>query len=258
MAAKLCSRVGPDDRGRYLCGYFAWSGVDVSLLQTDLSAPTGAVQVTDNAKGPGFEIAPHSAWDFIEARSAEIAAARGAACVVFGTLAQRHPVSRCSIRLLVNEARRAGAVRFADLNLRSPFYDSETVLWTLRSADVVKMNLDELRTVSGLLGARGEEARLFTGLLREFDIPCGVLTAGSDGAWIFENQKVTHIPAHPATLVDAVGAGDAFAAILLWGLAKGRSLVESAPRAARLAACVVSRIGATPAWNDDLRRSLDD
>jgi sugar/nucleoside kinase (ribokinase family) len=87
---------------------------------------------------------------------------------------------------------------------------------------------------------------LFTGLLREFGIERGVLTAGSDGAWIFEDGRLTHEPAVPATVVDPVGAGDAFCAALAAGLVAGQTLRESAPRAARASAFVVSQRGATP------------
>jgi fructokinase len=135
----------------------------------------------------------------------------------------------------------------ADLNLRAPFFDSEIVLWTLRHCDVLKLNREELVVVSGMLGARGDEADLFRGLLREFGVPRGVLTAASEGAWIFEEGKLTHEPAVPgAAVFDPVGAGDAFCAGLAVGLASGQTLRASASRAARAAAFVVARQGATP------------
>lgn len=258
VVASLCSRVGDDERGRGLCDYLAEAGVDVLLVQVDPSTPSGVVKVQSCEHGPAYEICFPSAWDFIEANDAVRAAARNASVVVFGTLAQRDPVSRASVRLLVDEARATGVLRFADLNLRDPFFDSEVVLWSLRNADVVKLNTDELRVVSAMLGARGEVGELFGGLVREFDIGRAVLTAGAIGAWIHENGILTHIPAHPAEVVDAVGAGDAFAAMLICGLAKGCSLLDSAPRAARLASWVVSSTGATPSWTPELRRELGD
>ena len=87
----------------------------------------------------------------------------------------------------------------ADLNLRAPYYDSETVLWTLRHCDVLKLNRGELAEVSQMLGARGSDEDLFVGLLSEFGPSRGVLTAGGDGAWIFEDGVLTHEPAVPAT-----------------------------------------------------------
>ena len=258
VGASLCSRVGDDGRGRGVCDYLAEARVDVSLVQVDPSIPSGLVKVQSCEHGPAYEICFPSAWDFIEANDAARAAVRNASIVVFGTLAQRYPVSRASLRLLVDEARVAGVLRFADLNLRDPFFDSEVVLWSLRNADVAKLNANELRVVSAMLGAHGEVNELFSGLVREFGIGRAVLTDGAIGAWIHENGILTHIPPHPAEVVDVVGAGDAFAAMLICGLAKGRSLLESAPRAARLASWVISSVGATPSWTPGLRRELGD
>ena len=240
-----------------MCRYFAQAGVDTTLVGTDRMHPTGAVGVRPGPHGPLYEIATPAAWDFIEAGQAACAAARNSDLVVFGTLAQRHPVSRGSVRALVAAARAGGARCFADLNLRAPFYDREIVVWTLRNADVVKLNADELRAVSYMLGARGEDLALFAGLVREFALARAVMTDGAAGAWIWEDRALVHAPACPTGAVaDSVGAGDAFTAMLARGLARGFSLAESAPCAARLASLVVSSEGATPPWTPDLLGEL--
>jgi fructokinase len=257
-SSSLISAVGCDDAGDKLRAWVEAGGIDGATVQRCTVAPTGSVNVGGSVGEPLYDIVCPAAWDFIEVADAATKAARSARIIVFGTLAQRHPCSRGSIRSLVNTSAEAGALRFADLNLRPPHFDEETILWTLRHADVLKLNTDELGAVSEMLGARGSTADLFAGLICEFAIPRGVLTAGKEGAWIHERGVLTHIPAHPCEVVDGVGAGDAFTAMLLCGLAGGRSLVESAPRAARLAAWVVSSIGATPRWTPDLRRELGD
>lgn len=258
ICADIVSRIGRDDAGEQLHAWAARCGIASEEVQRDRFQPTGTVQVRAASSGPTYEISTPAAWDFLEASEAALAAARRAKVIVFGTLAQRNPVSRGSVRALVDAARAAGAVRFADLNLRVPYDDSETVLWTLRNADVLKLNVDELRVVSKMLGADGADAELFSGLVREFSIPRAVLTAGADGAFVHEKGAITHVPPHPAEAVDPVGAGDAFTAMLVCGLVRGRSLVETAPRAARLASWVVSRRGATPEWTSELRHALDD
>lgn len=192
------------------------------------------------------------AWDFIEVSDVSIEAARSACIVVFGNLAQRHPRSRGSIRFLVGAAAEAGALRFADLNLCPPHFDEEIVLWTLLHADVLKLRIGELGAVSGMLGARSCTADLFTGLIRKFSVPRTVVTAADEGAWIHESGIVTHVPAKRCDAVDAVGAGDAFTAMLVCGLAEGRS------SASRSAAWVAGSAGATPRWTPDLRRELGD
>lgn len=243
----LISRVGSDERGRKLTNWLGSVGVGTRSCQTDDEHPSGLVKVTISSFGvPAYDIEAPAAWDSLEVSDAALAAARQACVFVFGTLGQRHPVGRCAIRALVQAARSAGACVMADLNLRAPCYDSETVLWTLRHCDVLKLNRGELAEVSQMLGARGSDEDLFVGLLREFGPSRGVLTAGGDGAWIFEDGVLTHEPAVPATTVDPVGAGDAFCAGLAVGLARGQTLRQSAPRAARAAAFVVSQRGATP------------
>jgi len=243
----LISRTGDDPAGRRLREWLRGAGVDTAHCPADPARPTGTVTVDPgSAGGPCYDIDGPAAWDFIAADAAALDLARRARVLVIGTLAQRHPVSRGAIRELAEVAGRGGARVLADLNLRAPFHDEEILLWTLRHCGVLKLNRDELAGISRLLGAAGDEKDLFSGLLREFAIPCGVLTAGADGAWIHEDGVLTHQPAVAVEAVDPVGAGDAFCAALVAGLDRGGTLRGAAPQAARLAALVVSRRGATP------------
>lgn len=243
----LLSRVGDDAAGGRLREWMAGAGVRLDCCQIDPQWPTGSVTVDPAAAGGTFyDIVAPAAWDFLGFAPEAVDQAKTSRVFVFGTLAQRHPVARDAIRGLVSAAARGGACLLADLNLRSPFFDEETVLWTLRHCGVLKLSREELRQVSALLGASGAERDLFAGLLREFGIPRGVLTAGGDGAWIHEGDEVRHVPAAAAEAVDPVGAGDAFCAALAVGLDRGESLREAAPRAARLAGYVVTQRGATP------------
>lgn len=256
VPAALVSRVGRDDAGDLLLGWIEHCRIGAGAVQRDDEHPTGTVQVRLTPHGPVYDLAAPAAWDFIGADEAALAAVATARMLVFGALAQRHPVSRCAIRRLVLAAREAGIPCLADLNLRPPCHDAEIILWTLRHCQVLKLNLSELRAVSDLLGARGETLDLFEGLVREFSVEKAVLTAGADGAWIREDGAIAFVPAHPAEEIDPVGAGDAFTAMLACGMTRGRSLVESAPAAARLSAWVVSSRGATPAWGREIRDAL--
>lgn len=104
-----------------------------------------------------------------------------------------------------------------------------------------------MRAVSHMLHARAESPDLFEGLLREFSIPRGVLTCGERGAWLHENGQTWHQPAiRPERFADAVGAGDAFTAVVSLALPRRISLRQAGPAAAELSAYVVSQAGATP------------
>lgn len=240
----LVSRVGADEEGVRLAAWLDERRVSLDLLQTDPPCPTGVVLVH---LGPRYEIAEPAAWDFIEHSAAGHDAVAGARAVVFGTLAQRRPVSRRTIRSLVTSARAAGVAALCDLNLRAPFYGEEIVLWSLRNCDVLKLNLEELLIVSSMLNADGSKESLFDGLLREFSIPRGVLTLGADGALLADEGGVWHQPVAPTpSFADAVGAGDAFTAILAVAVVRGVSLKKAGIAASVLAAHVMSSVGATP------------
>ena len=247
--ARLVSAVGRDESGEGLLHWLVAGGVDVAAVSRTDAAPTGFVDVLETARGPAYEIGTPAAWDFAPVPS-------GLGCspgvCVFGTLAQRHPAARRSIRDLVERARAAGWMALADLNLRAPFFDEETVLWTLRNADVLKLNNDELRVVSGMLGARGDEESLFSGLLREFAIPRGVLTLGAGGALVHEGGVTVHAAAPEIDVADTVGAGDAFCAVAAAALAGGSGLLAALPWCIEMAGFVASQPGATPSLPREL------
>jgi len=252
--AALISRVGPDAAGGRLCEWLRTAGIDHEGCQRDSGVPTGRVEVlAGGAGGPAYRIANPAAWDFIEMTPVVSAALRKARVLVIGTLAQRHPRSRATIRALVQEARARGVTVLADLNLRAPFFDEEIILWTLRQSDVLKLNVAELQTVCGLLGARGAAEELFAGLLREFGVARGVLTCGADGAVFSEDGQIWHQPSVAVEVCDTTGCGDAFGAVLAVALARGVGWREAAPAAAEVAEFVATQTGATPRWPDDLR-----
>ena len=239
----LVSRIGCDADGETLEVSIRQRGVR-ALLQRDEAKATGLVEIRP---GPRYEIYSPAAWDFIEPADDVSAAVAGAGSVVFGTLAQRHPVSRQTIRASVAAARGAEIPVLCDLNLRPPFFDEETVLWSLRHCDVLKINREELDVVSGLLGAVGNAEDLFGGLMREFSVARGVLTLGEEGALFFEDGDFFRQPAQVVARVsDPVGAGDAFAAVIAVALVRGLPLRLAASPAAALAAFVVSQCGAMP------------
>lgn len=244
IRAGLITRVGEDARGAKLRQWLRASSVDDSLVQTDGNQPTGVVEVTD---GPRYTIAGPAAWDFIEVSALAQCDVRVFVC---GTLAQRHPVSRGTIRELARQVRQGGGCVLVDLNLRAPFFDEETVLWSLRHADLLKLNAEELAVVSRMFSARGNMTDLFTGLLREFGLRQAVLTDGADGAWFYDNGQLWQQPAVPVKVADTVGAGDAFCAVLAAALARGTDLREAAPMCAKVAAFVASQPGATPHWKE--------
>jgi sugar/nucleoside kinase (ribokinase family) len=81
----------------------------------------------------------------------------------------------------------------------------------------------------------------------QIDTELAVLTRSAKGSVILANGRSVSIPAEPvATVVDATGAGDLYAAGFLFGLASGRELDVAGRLGSLAAAEVISHIGARP------------
>jgi fructokinase len=244
--AVMVSRVGADERGRALRDAVRALGLSDDSIQEDAAHPTGTVEVSVDAAGqPTFTIAEGVAWDFL-AWSPELEAlARRADAVCFGTLAQRAPESRQTIRRLLAAA--ANALVVYDVNLRQHFYDRDIVEASLRAARWVKLNEEELATLRDLLGlAPKGRSPLLAELRRRYDVELAVLTRGEQGCVLQTSDEEVAVPGRRVRVVDTVGAGDAFTAGLLVTVLEGRALAEAAAFANRLAARVAASAGGTP------------
>ena len=83
------------------------------------------------------------------------------------------------------------------------------------------------------------------------DVGLAVLTRSERGSVVLSGSEKATIPANPTSVIDTTGAGDAYAAGFLTGLAAGRSLAACGRLGSFAAADVISRFGARP--NADLR-----
>ena len=76
------------------------------------------------------------------------------------------------------------------------------------------------------------------------------MTCGESGCKIrIGDDRAESSDPRPSSVADAVGAGDAFAAAFLHGIAQGWSAAKTGDYANRLGALVASRPGAIPPWS---------
>jgi len=218
--ALFISRIGADDaNGRLVLDSARRYGLAEQGLQRDTTRATGRVSVHEKSGGGhSFEIHADAAWDHLDATAAHAVLADSQAAVLyFGSLAQRHAVSRATIRAL---AKPFTGVRFLDLNLRAGTDNAVLAAESLMLADWVKVNDEELVRLAGWFGAAGNEAAQVAALMARFALQRVVLTLGADG-WRFYGPSGVLLAEGPGVpqphVVDTVGAGDSFTALLLAG-----------------------------------------
>ena len=240
--SRVISRIGRDSDGERLTDELQARGLSIKYLQTDDAHPTGTVLVQVANGEPAYTITESVAWDFLEPTAALLKLASHLDVICFGTLAQRNPVSRDTIRKVVS-ASRANSLRLFDINFRQTFYTSDDIEFGLSHATVLKLNADELAVMGRMYGC---ETAVVDQLFQRFPLDLIALTRGSVGCDLHTRQQVVSSAGRPIQCVDAVGAGDAFSAMLAVGLLKELPLQELADRCNQIGAYVASQPGAMP------------
>jgi fructokinase len=251
--AYIVSQVGDDDLGRRAITALAEHGAHTDLVAVSREQPTGIVEVkVDSAGQPRYTIAGNVAWDFIGWIHALESLAARADAVCFGTLAQRSETSRATIRRFAAATQR-DCLRLFDVNLRQNFYSDDIVRESLEMANAVKLNDEELKTVSTIFGLGGDERKQLTQLLERYNLELVALTKGAGGAVLFNGKSFAECAAEQVAVKDTVGAGDAFAAAVALGWLRRAPLDVICQHACRVAAFVCSQAGAVPPLPEELR-----
>ena len=247
----VCSRVGNDDLGHELRRYLVDAGLDTRFPQTDAHRPTGRVTVDDSdPQAPCYTIHEGVAWDALEYEASIAKLMQGAAAVCFGTLAQRADGSRETIHRALADAGRALIVY--DVNLRQSWYTREWIERSLRACRVVKLNVDELAVLAAVLETGDADAVDFSRQVQSrFGVDLVCVTRGGAGCLLLRREEVVDLPGEPVQVADAVGAGDAFCAALIFGLLRNWSLERVAAFANRVGGLTASRRGAMPPLRDE-------
>lgn len=75
------------------------------------------------------------------------------------------------------------------------------------------------------------------------------VTDSENGCFIHQGDQSWHVPATPVEIVDATGAGDAFAGAFLWGITHGADFPTAGKMANVAAGSVIQHIGPRPEAN---------
>ena len=243
----VVSAVGDDPLGCEILANFDHKQLNHQI--ETVPYPTGTVQVTlDNAGVPQYEIREGVAWDNIPFTPALERLAKQTQAVCFGSLAQRSAVSRETInRFLDTMPDGEGQYKIFDINLRQHFYTKEILHASMEKCDILKINDEELDTLSHLFEwPHNSLENKCENLLKEYRLKMLILTCGINGSYVFTPGNVSFAETPKVEVADTVGAGDSFTAAFVAALLKGKSVTEAHHLAVRVSAFVCTQNGAMP------------
>ncbi|MGR8996913.1 aminoimidazole riboside kinase, partial [Klebsiella pneumoniae] len=213
-------RVGDDPFGRFMRHTLAQEQVDVNYMRLDAAQRTSTVVVDLDSHGERtftFMVRP-SADLFLQPEDLPPFAA-GQWLHVCSIALSAEP-SRSTTFAAMEAIKRAGGYVSFDPNIRSDLWQDPQDLRdclgrALALADAIKLSEEELAFISGSDDIVSGIARLNA----RFQPELLLVTQGKAGVQAALRGQVSHFPARPVVAVDTTGAGDAFVAGLLAGLA---------------------------------------
>lgn len=249
LSAVAVSALGRDDLGREASDVLSSKGL--SLCCPEVDAPTGIVEVSLSEGGiPSYEIIEEVAWDNIPFTEDLALLAQETEALCFGSLAQRSPQSRETIRRFIAAMPQGEQVyRVFDINLRKQYYSLALIEESLELCNVLKINDEELEIIGKILGIESlnAEARC-RHILSAYGLKMLILTCGTKGSYIYSPEGVSYQATPLVQVVDTVGAGDSFTAAFIASLLLGRTIVEAHRKAVEVSAYVCTQSGAMPLY----------
>ena len=216
------SRLGADALGDRILGQLAAHGVDVSRVERDAAHPTG-VYVKDPGHGVRY-YRTGSAASHLTASDADAVALDGVRILhVSGITAAISASASAFLDCLIDRALAVGVTVSFDVNHRPALWDTATAAARTRAlaerADIVFVGRDEAEVLWGTATAAAIRALLPA--VAEL-----VVKDGDVGATLFDGSGELFVPALAVEVLEAVGAGDAFAGAYLAAKLDGAESVD--------------------------------
>lgn len=253
LNSRVVSAVGDDKLGMEILDNFREK--KLNAMVEIVPYPTGTVQVELDAEGvPCYDIKEGVAWDNIPYTPALEDLAKHTKAVCFGSLAQRSVLSRDTINRFIDAMPAEDTLKIFDINLRQGFYTKEILCNSFSKCNILKINDEELVTVSRMFGYPGIDLQDKCWiLLAKYNLKMLILTCGVNGSYVFTPGNVSFVETPRVEVADTVGAGDSFTAAFVSSILSGLSIGEAHKLAVETSAYVCTQNGAMPVLPQSLK-----
>ncbi len=245
--SKVVSAIGDDKLGNELLEQFDTNKLEYIIEKVPYSTGTVGVELDPNGV-PMYEIKEGVAWDNIPFTPELEQLALNTKVVCFGSLAQRSVVTRETMRKFLDTMPSGeGTYRVFDINLRQGFYTKEIITDSIERCNILKINDEELVTISRMFGYPGIDLQDKCWiLLAKHKLEMLILTCGVNGSYVFTPGNVSFVATPKVEVADTVGAGDSFTATFIASILRGDCVKDAHLRAVRISAFVCTQNGAMP------------
>ena len=268
LAAHLCklgmktymyTKLGTDSLGIEALKEIGNLGVDCRFVQTDDTKSTGYAKITlDEKKVPAYEFASNASHEYIDADAGllEKIRAENIDIFCFGTYCQAGEKTRKNLHKILDAC--SFPLVFCDINLRVENPSREMLEGSLKYADILKLNEEEVAGLAKVLYQPGlKEAKGIENLRKHYQIRIICVTNGEKGCRIYdEESRMITVAAMKVEAVDTVGAGDAFGAGFIYSFSKRLPISRCGENGNLLGGYVASQKGAIPAYSCEIEEAF--
>ena len=221
----LISAIGADDLGREIISELNKFEINPVLAVTPY--PSGRVLIFKSPDGVhSSHILENAAWDYIPFTQNAEDCIKKADVVYYGTLALRKGYSRETILDLIDEAPET-AIKYFDINLRQNYFDKDTIVALLKKANVLKLNVSELKILKSLLNLRGANDDMCLKLKKMYNLDYLIFSDAAKETKIFGKDEISCIKNTKVQSPFAFGLGNAFGGAFITSLLNGLSQQEA-------------------------------
>lgn len=233
------SKTGNDVFGRQSIELYNTEGINTNFIFSDENSPSGIALITVDSHGENCIVVASGANASLSHQ--DIESARAEIETGYIVLMQLEiPIEtveyaaelakKKNIKVILNPA----PARALSDNLINSLY-------------IITPNESEAEILSGIKVKDWESAKKAAKVIHAKGANIVVITLGSKGSLIYENDEFHKVEACKVEAVDTTAAGDTFSGALCVGLSEGKSIIEAVKLATMACAVTVTRMGAQSA-----------
>ena len=240
VSVGIIGKVGADGFGDFILSSLRTAGIDTSAIVRSMFTSTSATMVMVHSDGERSFIHYLGANAELSLADIDFDHVLSARIVHVGGSNLMPAFDGVPTAELLRRAREAGVLTSLDTAWDSQGRWLSLLSPCLQHLDYFVPSIEEARMITGQ-----KEPQDVAAFLLDRGVGTVALKMGGDGCYVRGPQGELRIPAYEVPVVDALGAGDAFAAGFLAGLANGWDLEKTSLLASAVGACAVTALGAT-------------